>query len=112
MLKEIENILMSRAIDSEKLEALKQYEDDIKIAKDIINGRLIYCTACKDYYLTKSFFSKKETIPTKICIYEDPINSGGNEYVDGYVDILYRICPKGHVYIVSRKERKNQKVYK
>lgn len=107
MLKAIENILMSRAIDSEKLEALKQYEDDIKTAKDIIiNGRVTYCSACKDYYLTESFFSKKETIPTKICIYKGPINSESNDYVDGYVDITYRVCPKGHEYIVSRKERK------
>lgn len=66
--------------DSEKLEALKQYEDDIKTAKDIINGKLTYCEECKDYYLTKSFFSEKETVPTKICVYEDPINSDVHRY--------------------------------
>lgn len=106
MLKNIENIIISRTRDSEKLKALKQYEDDIKIAKDIINGKLTYCEECKDYYLTKSFFSEKETVFTKICIYEDPINSGGNDYTDGYTDILYRVCPKGHRQVVSRKERK------
>ena len=106
MLKDIENIIISRAINSEKLEALKQYEDDIKTAKDIINGKLTYCEKCKDYYLTKSFFSEKETIPTKICVYEDPINSGGNDYVDGYADILYRVCPKDHKHVVDRKERR------
>ncbi len=57
MLKDIENIIISRATNDEKLEALKQYEDDIKTAKDIINGKLTYCEECKDYYLTKSFFS-------------------------------------------------------
>ena len=46
----------------------------------------------------------KETVPTKICVYEDPINSGGNDYVDGYADILYRVCPKGHKHVVDRKE--------
>ena len=84
MLKNIEDIIISRisrARDNEKLEALKQYEDDIKIAKDIINGKLTYCEECKDYYLTKSFFSEKETIPAKICVYEDPINSGGNDSI-------------------------------
>ncbi|MDY4078525.1 MAG: hypothetical protein SOY42_07030 [Clostridium sp.] len=106
MLKDIENIIISRATDDEKLEALKQYEDDIKTAKDIINGKLTYCEECKDYYLTKSFFSEKESIPTEICTYRDPINSGGNEYIDGYADILYRVCPKGHKHVVDRKERR------
>ena len=80
--------------------------DDIKTAKDIINGKLSYCEECKDYYLTKSFLSEKETIPTKICMYEDPINSGGNDYVDGYADIIYHVCPKGHKHVVDRKERR------
>ncbi len=106
MLKDIENIIISREIDSEKLKALKEYEDDIKTAKDIINGKLTYCEECKDFYLTKSFFSEKETVPAKICVYEDPINSGGNDYVDGYVDILYSVCPKGHKHVVDRKERR------
>lgn len=106
ILKNIEDIIISRARDSEKLEALKQYEDDIKTAKDIINGKLTYCDECKDYYLTKSFFSEKEIVPTKICVYEDPINSGGNDYVDGYADILYSVCPKGHKHVIDRKERR------
>lgn len=106
MLKNIEDIIISKVRDSEKLEALKQYEDDIKTAKDIINGKLTYCEECKDYYLTKSFFSEKETVPTKICVYEDPVNSGGNDYVDGYADILYNVCPKGHKHVVDRKERR------
>ena len=49
-------------------------------------------------------FSEKETVHTKICVYEDPINSGSNDYVDGYADILYRVCPKGHKHVVDRKE--------
>lgn len=106
ILKNIENIIISRATDDEKLEALKQYEDDIRTAKDIINGKLTYCEECKDYYLTKSFFSEKESIPTEIYTYRDPINSGGNDYVDGYVDIVYSVCPKGHKHVVNRKERR------
>lgn len=106
MLKDIENIIISETTDDEKLEALKQYEDDIKTAKDIINGKLTYCEECEDYYLTKSFFPEKESIPTEICTYRDPINSGGNDYVDGYVDIIYRVCPKGHKHVVDRKERR------
>ena len=107
MLKYIENIIVSEITDDEKLEALKQYEDDIKAAKDIINGKITYCEECKDYYLTKAFFLEKESIPTEICTYRDPINSGGNDYVDGYVDIVYSVCPKGHKHVVDRKERIN-----
>lgn len=51
-------------------------------------------------------FQKKKPIPTKICVYEDPINSGGNDYVDGYADVLYSVCPKGHKHVVDRKERR------
>lgn len=43
MLKNIEDIIISVTTDDEKLETLKQYEDDIKTAKDIINGKLTYC---------------------------------------------------------------------
>ena len=49
---------------------------------------------------------KKETKPARICIYEDPINSGSNDYVDGYTDITYSICPKGHKHEIDRKERR------
>lgn len=106
MIKDIEEVIVARITNTEKLEVLKHYENDIKIARDIINGKLTYCEECNDYYLTQSFFSEKETVPTKICVYEDPINSGGNDYVDGYVDITYRICPKGHKHVIDRKERR------
>lgn len=31
-------------------------------------------------------------------------NLRGNDYVDGYADILYSVCPKGHKHVVDRKE--------
>ena len=61
---------------------------------------------CDDYYISDCFLLQKETKPVRICIYEDQINSGGNDYVDGYADITYSICPKGHKYEVDRKERR------
>lgn len=39
-----------------------------------------------------------------VCIYADPINSGGNEYADRDVLYTYKICPKGHKHLVNRKE--------
>ena len=103
--KVIKNIIISRATNQEKNEQLDSLLADINIAKDILSGKLTYCKECDDYYLSESFLTKYETKPTRICIYEDPINSGGNDYVNGYVDITYCICPKGHKYEIDRKER-------
>ena len=75
------------------------------MAIGILSGKFQYCQDCDDYYLAKSFLSDSETKNARICIYQDPINSGGNDYADGYVDIKYSICPKGHKHEVSRKER-------
>ena len=76
------------------------------MARGILSGKFKYCPECDDYYLAKSYLSDTETKPTRICIYEDPINSGGNDYADGFVDITYSICPKGHRREVDRTERR------
>lgn len=102
----IKDIIVSRATNQEKKEQLDNLLNDINIAKDILSGRLTYCKECDDYYLSKSFLTEHETKPTRICIYEDPINSGGNDYVDGYADITYSICPKGHKHEIDREERR------
>lgn len=102
----IKNIIISRATNQEKKEQLDNLLNDINIAKDILSGRLRYCKECDDYYLSKSFLTEHETKPARICIYDDPINSGGDDYVDGYADITYSICPKGHKHEIDRKERR------
>lgn len=104
--KVIKNIIISRATNQEKNEQLDALLADINVAKNIVSGKLTYCKDCDDYYLTDSFLEQRETKPTRICIYEDPINSGGNDYVDGYADIIYSICPKGHKHEVDREERR------
>ena len=102
----IKDIIISRMTNQDKKERLDNLLNDINIAKDILSGRLTYCKECDDYYLSKSFLSEHETKPTRICIYEDPINSGGDDYVNGYADITYSICPKGHKHEIDRKERR------
>lgn len=106
MNKVIQNIINRTCSKEEKNKALDELSEEIKVAKGIISGKYKYCPDCDDYYLAKSFLSDGETKPTRICIYEDPINSGGNDYVDGYVNITYSICPKGHRHEVSRNERR------
>lgn len=105
MNKAIKNILNSRAVNEEKVKQLDALSSEIQLAKDIIVGKYKYCPKCNDYYITESFLTRKETKEAKICTYNDPINSGGNDYADGYVDITYRVCPKGHKQEINRNER-------
>ena len=99
------NIIDSNAATQDKLKALNILEEQIHVAKQIIDGKYKYCPECKDYYLEKSFLTEKETKETKVCVYVDPINSSGDQYVDGFVDITYSICPKNHKYEINRNER-------
>lgn len=106
MNKIVKNIIDKKCSDEEKNKALDLLSDDIEMARGILYGKYKYCPDCDDYYFTKSFLTDTDTRNTRICIYEDPINSGGNDYADGYVDITYSICPKGHKHEVDRKERR------
>lgn len=104
MNKIIKDIIESNCTVEEKTEALDSLTDDIKIATGILSGKYKYCPKCDDYYLSKSFLTDIETRATKICIYQGIINSGENEYADGFVDIKYSICPKGHKFEIGRTE--------
>ena len=102
--KVIENILISRATNQEKYAQIEKLEKDIEMARKILYGECKYCKECHDYYLYKSFFTEKEIKNEKICTYNDPINSSGNEYKDGQVRYTYLICPKGHRDLQDRQE--------
>lgn len=104
MNKVVQSILTSLKTNEKKLEQIKSLEEDIKFAREIISGKYKYCEKCDDYYLTESFMHKTETKEGKVCIYHDPINSGGNDYADGYIHREYEICPKGHKKLVSESE--------
>ena len=106
MNKIIRDIIDKKCSDKQKKNELDKLSEDIEMALGILSGKFKYCSECDDYYLAKSFLSDIETKNTKICVWEDPINSGGNEYEDGNVDITYSICPKGHKHEVGRKERR------
>ena len=104
MNKIIKDIIDRNCTDEEKKKALDSLYDEINMAKGILSGKFKYCPDCDDYYLTKSYLTEHETKPTQICVYEDPINSGGNEYADGETYITYKTCPKGHKHEISREE--------
>ncbi len=106
MNKVIEDIINSNSTKEAKVKALDLLSEQIEMARGILSGKFIYCPDCNDHYLAKSFFAETETKETKICVYEDWMNSGGNEYEDGFLDITYRICPKGHKHEINRKEIK------
>lgn len=104
MNKEVEAIVLSSKSKEKKLEVLSMLDNDIKIAMRILDGTYTYCEECKDFFLTESFLTKEEIEKVRICTYDDPINSGGNEYVDGHAKITYRVCPKGHKHEIFRQE--------
>lgn len=82
------------------LERLSEMQTNIGLLRD---GKLEYCEKCKEFYNSKSFFTESETRNERICIYEDPINSGGNEYDNGQVEYRYRVCPKNHRSLMDRQ---------
>lgn len=90
---------------ADRNEELDVLAKDIEKAKELLSGKYTYCKDCDDFYLSQSFFNKCETKEIRICIYSDPINSGGDEYADGYSDITYKICPKGHKHEINRIKR-------
>lgn len=102
---EVHRILNCVKSDAAKIEELGNLSRDIELARGVLSGKFKFCSCCNDYYLAKSFIEEQDTIPTRVCTYVDIINSGGNEYKDGFADIKYSVCPKGHRHEVSRHER-------
>lgn len=86
MNKNVQDILelsCNRDQRKEMLDAfLKDIEDDVELAKNVLDGTYKYCPQCDDYYMTKSF------IPEELC---------GAKYL---------ICPKGHS-LGGRNEHEN-----
>lgn len=105
MNKIIQDIINKNCKDKEKKKALDLLSNEIEMARGILSGKFKHCPDCDDYYLAESYLTDTETKNARICTYQDPINSGGNDYADGFVDITYSICPKGHKHEVNRKER-------
>lgn len=100
----IKVILDSDIDNKSKAEEISKMEESIQIAKRIFSGELTYCKTCGDYFLSRSFFQDSETVKERICIYSDPINSGGDEYRDGQVKYTYMYCPKGCKHMIKREE--------
>lgn len=101
----ISDIIDRNCAKEEKEKALDLLIEEIEMAKGILSGKYQHCDICNDYYLTKSFWRETKTKRCLICVYQDPINSGGNEYRDGYIDVTHEFCPKGHKREIYRNER-------
>lgn len=100
----IKEILDSSISNKEKVAEIEKLKASINIIEKILNGEFTYCKKCGDYYLSKCFFQDSETVKERICIYSDPINSGGDEYRDGQVKYTYMCCPKGCKHMINREE--------
>lgn len=92
----IKDILVRKCKQEDKEKALQSLTEDIEKARLILSGYYRYCPDCDDYYIAGSFLHSTVTEPSKVCTWEDPINSGGNEYKDVIKTTQYLICPKGH----------------
>lgn len=104
----IYDILHESWTNESKEKALNDIAEDLEIARGVLSGKFLHCPECDDYYLAKSYITETETKETNICTYQDPINSGGNEYESGYLDTTYSICPKGHKKVLSSRERRKR----
>ena len=99
----IKEILKLKTDNATKLLKIRDLEQSLEIAKRIFSGELTYCASCGDYFLSKCFFQETETVEEKICVYSDPINSGGDIYNDGKVIYTYLCCPKGCRHKIRRE---------
>ena len=100
----VREILQGNGTNDDKAKALNELQADIALAERVLSGEYSYCKECDRYYLMKSFQHKAGREKVQICTYQDPINSGGNEYTSGTAWISYEICPCGHVHEMGRIE--------
>lgn len=99
---EINKILKDTSLSREdkraKIESIKRVVND---ALDILSGDWCYCNICQEFYKTKSFYQETEMESCQVKTYDDPINSGGNEYTPGTRYTTYVFCPKGHRKVIQ-----------
>ncbi len=99
---EINKILKDAALNNEekitKIRSIKKAIDD---ALDMLSGDWCYCNACQEFYRNKSFYQETTIEDCRVKTYDDPINSGGNEYTSGTRYTTYVFCPKGHRKVIQ-----------
>ena len=100
----VKNILDSNETAEEKKRKLDEIKEAIELAEKIFSGEFTYCKKCGDYYLARSFFTDTAVVNERVCVYSDPINSGGDEYKNKKIRYTYMICPKGCKHEINREE--------
>lgn len=89
----VDDILNGSHTIAEKEKLIKTLSDSL--SEEIKIGYR-YCKKCGNYYREKAWDTCSETKTENVCVYEDPINSGGNDYEERDVTRHYSICPMGH----------------
>jgi hypothetical protein len=106
MNKVIQNILNSNRAKDEKAKEADIFVKQFEIEKGVFRlETYIYCPNCDDYYLAQYFCEDPKITEARIRVYEDGINSSGNEYADGFLRIRHLVCPKGHKHTLTRNKR-------
>lgn len=105
MHKVIKEILMSDKTSETKRKQIDEIKESINLAERIFTGELAFCKLCQDYYMSKSFYTDTIVEEENVCVYSDPINSGGDEYERQKFKYTRRYCPKGHAVLLVNKVR-------
>ena len=100
----IKEILDSSSSLEKKKAEIASLKESVELVERIFSGEFAYCQKCHDYFLSKSFVVDTEIVTERVCIYSDPINSGGDEYEDKQVRYTYKYCPKGCKHQINREE--------
>jgi hypothetical protein len=69
----------------------------------INNTNWKYCEKCNDYYLSKSFMFEREIINKQIKTRSEVLNNN-YKYINRNFEIIRKICPKGHITILSERQ--------
>lgn len=77
MYKVIKEILMSDKTHETKRKQIDEIKESINLAERIFTGELSFCKLCQDYYMSKSFYTDTAVEEENVCVFSDPINSGG-----------------------------------
>ena len=93
----ISEILFNTSLKNKsKKDKITDIKNSCEEALKYLSGEYRFCPYCKEFYRKKSFEFVTRTREENVCVYEDIINSGGNEYEKQMVTRNYRICPKDH----------------
>lgn len=101
MLSKIDEITSSGMSVSQKLRALDDFLDEVKIEikkkEQALTDGMQYCDSCKEYYKDSAYKYEKSKEIRNVCTYWSLAEFDDPTYEDKLCIITKRTCPCGHV---------------